>query len=379
MAAMQNMEQLLVSEFLTALGSSADFELVKQESNVEYRTAEGGRGELDAFVSVRPPGSTKEMELAVEAKRVMYPRDVRKVAEQLAAYAAVARATGTKSTTGVVVAEHLTEGAREALREAGLNYFDLSGTLYFRHGTWLIDIERPSKPALTRRVNTVFSGAREQVVHALLMQWWKTGGEEWVSGVELAQMAQTSGFTVSTTLQELEQNEWVESTGSGPTQRRRVFNPSGLLNAWAHAWRQRLHKERRTPWYGYAGKHGIVDLVLSGLAGQDDWALTGAAAANMVVPHLTAVDRAMVIVQPDSAEAWAKRLKLQPAEKGSNVVFVERSGAALQLCGERPEHPGARFASPFVQYLDLRDGVGRNQELATEFRRQVLKIEEKND
>ncbi len=39
---------------------------------------------------------------------------------------------------------------------------------------------------------------------------------------------------------------------------------------------------------------------------------------------------------------------------------------------EHPDMPGARFASRFIQYLDLLDGYGRNKELAAEFRKVAL-------
>jgi predicted metal-binding protein len=72
-------------------------------------------------------------------------------------------------------------------------------------------------------------------------------------------------------------------------------------------------------------------------------------------------------------------LKLKPAEKGPNVVLIERSGASWLFPDTHPERPGSKFVSRFIQYLDLLDGVGRNKELAREFRRAVLNIEEGGD
>ena len=69
---------------------------------------------------------------------------------------------------------------------------------------------------------------------------------------------------------------------------------------------------------------------------------------------------------------WAEQAGLKPADKGFNVVLVEREGASLLFTQTHPEMAGARFASRFIQYLDLLDGYGRNKELAVEFRCDAL-------
>lgn len=173
-------------------------------------------------------------------------------------------------------------------------------------------------------------------------------------------------------MQELEREGWVDATGAGPGLRRRLVKPEALLDAWADDWVSR--KESRSRWHVHA-RSNPIDTVLSKLASYEGWALTGAAAANAVVPHLTLVDRVQVIVPPGQAEAWAEQLLFKPAEKGSNVVFVEREGASLMFLDEHPERPGSRFASKFIQYLDMLDGYGRDKELAEEFRRRALRME----
>ncbi|MEP6502788.1 MAG: type IV toxin-antitoxin system AbiEi family antitoxin [Betaproteobacteria bacterium] len=273
-----------------------------------------------------------------------------------------------------VAAGHLTAGSREMLLQEGINYFDSSGTLYFRHATWLVDIDRPPRETSSRRIGSLFAGAREQVVHAMLVHWHLTEGKFPISGAELAHMAATSTYTVSRTLQEMERLDWLQTTGSGPSQRRLLSRPAALLDAWAAAWTQR--SEVRSRWYAYAPRGGIVDVVLQRLVGHEGWAITGAAAANAAVPHLSVVDRVVVIVAPGSSDVLAGTMQLKSADKGHNVILVEREGASLLFLDSDPERPGSRFASPFVQYLDLLDGVGRNKELASELRRQVLKIEE---
>ena len=73
-----------------------------------------------------------------------------------------------------------------------------------------------------------------------------------------------------------------------------------------------------------------------------------------------------------AAKAGAAGAK--PAEKGANLVIVERSGASDLFRRSMPDHP-APLASPFIVYLDLlKDARGRNQELASQLRSTVLKV-----
>lgn len=377
---MQNVSDARVRLFLNALDEVAGLRVVdcKEEEPFE---AEGRRLRLDFLVHAYLGGEKKVTALGIEALDSAYPRDAQLLTQRFAARARyLAGADEVPSEVPIVVANYLSGATQELLRKGHINFYEVeSGTLYYRHGLRHIDIQRESRaPAEQRKIRSVFSGAREQVVHALLEHWRREGDEAWVSGAELAAMASTSPFTVSTTMQELERQAWVDVTGSGPTLRRRLSRPDLLLDAWAQVWKQRLPKETSTRWYAYVRTSGgIVDHMLERLAKLDGWLMTGAGAANAVVPHLTAVDRVTIIVPPGGvSKQWAADLKLEPAEKGSNVTFIERTGASLMFGDTHPERPGSGFASRFVIYLDLLNGVGRNKELAAEFRSRALKLGE---
>ena len=97
------------------------------------------------------------------------------------------------------------------------------------------------------------------------------------------------------------------------------------------------------------------------------WAFTGTAAANVFAPLLTSTDSVELVVPPGYTEDMADILKLKPAKKGGNVTITERDGASLLFRQAHPEYP-AYFASPYILYLDLLDGRGRNKELAKHIR-----------
>ena len=111
-------------------------------------------------------------------------------------------------------------------------------------------------------------------------------------------------------------------------------------------------------------------MVVQGLPVRSDWVLTGALPANQLARQITSVDRAVVIVPPGAGQEWAHAMGLKEATQGFNVTFLEREGASVMFATSQSS--GARFASPFVMYLDLLDGVGRNKELAHELRARVL-------
>ncbi|CAM3645522.1 HTH crp-type domain-containing protein [Bordetella sputigena] len=372
---MPNVSDSRVRLFLDALDQVIGLRVESCEEEVAF-DVEGKRLRLDFLVHAHLGNDKKTTALGIEVVDSAYPRDASMLLER---FAARANSLAGTDEAPIVVAIFLSSGTQELLRNARINFYEVaSGTLYFRHGLRHIDIQRESnQPAEKRKIRSLFSGAREQVVHALLEHWRREGDEAWVSGADLATMAGTSPFTVSTTMQEFERQAWVDVTGAGPTLRRKLIRPEQLLDAWARAWKTRLPEERRTRWYAYAGgTGGIVDHMLERLAEFDGWLMTGAAAANTVVPHLTAIDRVTIIVPPGVSTQWAADLKLEQAEKGSNVTFIERTGASLMFGDTHSERRGSRFASRFVMYLDLLDGVGRNKELAAEFRSRALKLAE---
>lgn len=372
---MTNVEKQRLDAFLTEMARTTGAKVLDLREEVPYENEEGHTARMDAVVDVKLRNGDV-VELAVEVLKAGYPRDIRLAALRLQDFERAGDGHS-RPLKRVVVAEHLSSGARDDLRKHGYCYYDSTGTLLFESGDVLVDIDREPRPANRRRADNLFTAAREQVVHALLHHWWSNGAE-FVSGAELAKLAETSVYTVSLVMQELERQDWVQTQGLGPHQRRRLTDAAGLLDAWAAAWTSR--RETRTRWFAFTQKGGPTDYALWRLREREDWALTGPAAANAVMPHLTNVERIDIVIKPGQAQEIAQVLEVKPAEKGSNVVLVERSGLASWLFREEhPERPGSQFTSRFIQYLDLLNGVGRNKELAREYRRAVLKIEERGD
>ncbi|CAI8694437.1 type IV toxin-antitoxin system AbiEi family antitoxin [Burkholderia sp. IT-111MI5] len=349
-------EAEVADELCAALAEATDGQIVTRQA--EQPTGDGLR--LDLLITLLAGG--KSADIAVETLRHAYPRDIREAIWRLDEYKLASERPQDLLT--MVAAESLSPGARDMLRKRGIGYFERNGNLFLRWRNWFINIERPEQASARKAVTALFTDAREMVVHALLEH-----RNEWITGGDLAYMTKSSSYTCSVVLQELERREWCESVGAGRTIRRRLIRPRQLLDAWAEHWTKR--EEQRTRWYSFADRPEVLLTHLSHKLSKSgvsfDYAFTGTAAANLYAPLLTSVDTAEIIVSPGHAEQLAKTLQLKPADKGANVTLVERTGASLlfrDLRGVRPDEYPSYFASPFILYLDLLDGRGRNKELA---------------
>jgi hypothetical protein len=305
---------------------------------------------------------SKRLRIFVEVISSGYPRDIRDAVWRLDAF--TNQRSSSYDSIRMIAAESLSPGAKKELKERDIAFFELGGSLYLKHEYWLINIQKPSKPSASKRAVQLFTGARESVIHALLVH-----NHEWLTGTELSELAETSQYTCSLVLQELTNREWSESVGGGPTRRRRLVEPGALLDAWAAQWQRR--QEETTKWYTFVEDPKLLLARLTELVARQDidfpWAFTGTAAANVFAPLLTSTDNAEIIVPAGYAEHMARALNLKPVTKGANVTLIERDGASLLFRDEHPDYP-AFFASPYVLYLDLLNGRGRNKELAEHIR-----------
>lgn len=355
----------LVEAFLRALEGAGVKSAAERSYEVAFKALDGVQ-RLDAVVRLQNEPRTI---LAIECKRNAFPKDIKSALWQLDEFARITKRSG-DTVVPVLLAERLSPGARDALRHREVAFYDESGTLYFRHGPVTIDIDREPLPEKRSQPGSPFIGAREQVVHALLHMKDRS-----FTGQELAQVSQTSPYTVSQTLQILQQMGWVEGQAAGRGAQRRLVSAGSLLDAWSDSWKRR--HEASSSWFSYSGKQGALPTqVASELlsAGMSGWAYTGAAAGNALTPLLTQVDRLQIIVPLGTSSEIASAARLSAAKQGSNVTLIERTGASDLFRRPLPEY-NIPLASPFIIYLDLmKDERGRNKELAQELRLRLLRI-----
>jgi hypothetical protein len=188
----------------------------------------------------------------------------------------------------------------------------------------------------------------------------------------LAQAANVSPGLAHRVLQRLEAAGIIESSGAGPAKVRRVADPTALLDLWAEesrdrgAARSRAFRLAQTP-------RELAEGVAHDLDANDiAYAVTGAAAASLVAPSVTALPVTEIWVTEAVAVATLLRvIGAEPADSGSNLALLQaRDDLALSF--RRQTALGVWTVNPFRLYLDLRADPRRGREQADHLREQVV-------
>lgn len=355
-------EAQLIEEFVDALGEIPDAHADIKEREVGM----GGNYRIDGLVELSVAG--KPHILLVEAKRSVYPRDVRQVIWQMDEYRQAASSAEIKNATPFLIAYALSPGAREVLREHKIGYYDRGGSLYSPISGAYVYIDKPSPKPMKKEFVSVFKGARARVLKALFVK-----GREWTNVKEITKISKVSSATVSQTLQELERREWLRSDGSGPAKMRRLGNAGALLDAWVHFLEGEKPPKYRRFYVPISDSEKMMEHVHLAFRRQNIiYAFTGEIAANAYSPYLTQVSQVHCRVSSSNHEHEALLdLDAKPVSEGWNLALLD-SPASDFIGVEKRE--GIRIASPLQVYLDLVHGKGRSKEMAEHLRHERLDI-----
>lgn len=357
--------------------SVADWQLIsqlledlRQLPDVHANLHEGepsGRGDPghDAQVDLRVAG--KDFVLLIEAKRAVYPRDARQVVWHFREL----RHGDTKHHGGerlrLLIAESISPGAKELLRDERVGYYDSGGSLYLPAPEAYLYIDKPPPKTLEKSARSLFSGRRAQVLHTLLMR-----PREWFGVKKVADQAMVSASTTSQVMTELDRFDWVRSRGQGPSKERQLSEPAALLDAWAkHVVAARPPKLHR---------YFVPETKAESLPARFDeacevndamHAVSHEAAAQRYAPFLSSVSqvRARLLTGPN-AQAALGALGARAVSEGANLAILPVSSPGEFLFRERVN--GVTLASPVQVYLDLLQGEGRAKEMADHLRREKI-------
>ncbi|MES2336301.1 MAG: hypothetical protein V4551_16720 [Pseudomonadota bacterium] len=318
----------------------------------------------DAVIELGLEG--KLYRFVVDAKRSLYPRDAREAIWKIRSYLADWGRTD-RQFIPVLVADSISPGARELLREERVGHFDTSGSLFISAKGLYIRIDRPSSPKQQRAITNIFSGRRAQALHAV----W-TFGSNWFGVHQVADRAGVSPATASETLISIERREWVEVRGSGPSKERRLIDRRALLDAWAD------HQATVKP---TANKHFYLRATaLSDLQKLIDhtcdregipYEFTGITAGQIHAPYLSTVSQVFCrLPATHRAKAVLEAIDARPVREGWNLAVQEsRSDDDFRF---RQRQNDLWVADPLQTYLDLLQSGGRAKELAQHMRAEKL-------
>lgn len=355
-------ERQLIGRFVDALR-----ELPEVEAELDHWTPASKHGDRghDAQVDLRVAG--KSFVLLIEAKKTVFPRDVRQAIWQFRE-AGHERLQGQREAPlSLLVAEAISPGAKELLRSERVGYYDSGGSLFLPAPGAYLYIDKPPPKTLAKSARALFSGRRAQVIHTLLMQ-----PQDWVGVTELAHQAMVSPATASQVLTELERFDWLASRGQGPHKQRQLREPAALLDAWVKQLAiTRAPTLRRYYVPGMKAEALTTRIAEVFDAHEVQYAVSHEAAAQRYAPFLSNVSqvRTRVLISVN-ADAAIGDLGARVVNEGANLAIIEAESPGELLFRERVG--GLCLASPIQIYLDLLRGEGRSKEMAEHFRKERI-------
>lgn len=355
-------QEQLIARFVDALRElpEVEAELGHQELLGKY-----GGHRCDAQVDLHVAG--KSFVLLIEAKRAVFPRDIRQMIWQIRAMSHDTQPGQEEMPLPFLVAESISPGAKELLRSERVGYYDSGGSLYLPAPGAYLYIDKPPPRTLARSVRSLFSGRRAQVLHALLVQH-----ENWFGVTELARQAMVSPATASQVLTELERFDWLTVRGQGPDKERHLREPAALLDAWVG----QLAVIRPPSLRRYYMPGAKADTLAARVGQVFDvhdvaYAISHEAAAQHYAPFLSSVPQIRVrALTGANVDAAIGDLGARIVDEGANLAIIEARSPGELLFRERVGN--LWLASPIQIYLDLLRGEGRAREMAGHFRKEKI-------
>ena len=298
----------------------------------------------------------REAPIAVEFKARANAATARQLVHEFATLAA---------TPLLLVADETTVEARAILEEQGIGVIDGLGNAHLTLPGLLFHLEghRLQRQAAGPVTPIRLRGKAGIAAQALLLHpdlEWKVK--------DLAHEAGVATGLAHRVLARLEEEGVVVAEGRGPHRVRHVTNRAALLDLWAE---EQLERPQRTLGHLLAQTPQNLIRQLASELGRAgiDYALTGAAAANLVAPFVTAVPVVEVWVA-ETAAPEQLGAAADPVAEGQNVVFLQaKHDTPLAF---REHRQGIWLANRFRLYADLRRDPRRGPEQADHLREEVI-------
>lgn len=267
------------------------------------------RRQPDALVEITGPDGVK-VRIAVEAKTKLFPRDVAKLKTQLQSAVMRQTARSPRLIVNLVVAEFLSPSTRQQLRNANLNYLDLTGNLRLvvsRPGLYLETSgasEDPSPPVAMKR--SLRGPKAGRLVRALC---------DFPLPLTISELATKAGVDVSYAsrlVEWLAREALLTRVPRGAVQEVRRAQ---LIRRWADDYSVLKSNEARS----FLDPRGLGNLVRGLGQSRFRYVATGSLAANRIAPIAPARLALVYVDDPDQAAA---ALRLRPTDAGANVMLL---------------------------------------------------------
>jgi hypothetical protein len=266
----------------------------------------------------------------------------------------------------LLIARETTADARQILQNHGIAFVDgLRNAHIVLPGLFFhIEGRQPRAPKSVV-APTRLRGKAAVAAQALLLQ----PNRAWQVH-DLAKQARISPALAHRVLARLEAERILAAEGKGPNRVRRVTNQTALLDLYAE---EDAPAATRTPAYLLAQTQQEL---LTGLATNLEragikYAVTGAAAASIVAPFVTAIPITQVWVTTKAGrEELCAAAQAKLVSSGANLVFLQAKGDSPLVFREKLKD--LWLVNRFQLYADLRRDPRRGQEQADHLRREVI-------
>lgn len=358
------LEERLIDGFLEALQGLPDAQV---QSSGASRVGEPPQG-YDTQVDLKL-GQDK-VTLLVEQKKALFPRDVKQLLWRIREIPRDRSHTGEKrQAVSCLVAESISPGAKDLLREEGVGYYDSGGSLFLPAGKIYVYVEKPPPKSQLKSMRSLFSGRSAQVLHTVLNRHG-----DWLGVSEVAEDAQVSPATTSSVLMELEKFDWMESRGRGPGKKRQLLHPGALLDAWEQQLAVMRPPAPRRYFVPSVRAGELLEQFAEACASNNaEYAITHETAGQLYAPFLTSVSQVhcLLLANP-AAYAVLDSLEAHVVDQGANLTVSDVKSTGEMLFREKVGD--VWLASPVQVYLDLVRGEGRARDLAKHLRQERIQF-----
>lgn len=358
------MKQRLLDQFLATLNELPEVQ-ARLDPPMHFDGPVQGH---DTRVELQVNGKTAT--LLIDMKRVLYPRDARQALWQFQEFSRRwLRFSEGRKPMSFLVAQSISPGAKDLLRDERVGYYDSGGSLFLPAADIYVYVDKPPPKKLSKSIRSLFLGRRAQVLHMLLMR-----PGEWLGVKEAAAQARVSSSTASQVLTRLERLDWVVSRGRGPTKERHLREPGALLDEWAKQLAALRPLALRRYFVPSLRAEGLIQKFAEACtANKAEYAITHEAAGQRYAPYLSAVSQVRCrLMLGAPADGVLAALNARIADDGANLVVIDVKSSGELLF--RDLMAGIWLASPVQVYLDLMLGEGRAKEMARHLRQERIEF-----
>jgi len=219
-----------------------------------------------------------------------------------------------KDIVPVVVSQYLSEGRREACKNAEINYIDLSGNVFLSFGNLYIErIGFPNRFPEERRGRSPFSDKASLILRLLLSHKSRLWGIRELAG----SLDLDPGF-VSRMARELEERNYAARVNS----KIRIRNAKSILEDWVREYSYKKNKEIKFFCLAKRPEEIIVKLHEAEIPASIPYALALQAGSSLVSPYAVFDSVHIYVRNQKSINYFRKQLGLEEAQRGENVVLM---------------------------------------------------------